>query len=96
MHAKPLNNPENAGIAGHAGQKKQFPMLCTKGLKMTIRYFVFSETLFDNDDDDPIEEVSEFEFLEFEGVIQYERHTMRENGCNQVCLTKYPEWFFKV
>jgi hypothetical protein len=44
------------------------------------------------DDEDPIKEVDEREFLEFDGDITYDRHTIRENGCAQVCLTKYPEW----
>lgn len=30
----------------------------------------------------------ELEFLQFDGEISYERHTMFENGVNQVCLTK--------
>lgn len=62
----------------------------------TIRYFVFSDELFEMDEIDPIEEVSELEFLAYEGQIQYERHTVRENGCAQVCLTKYPDWMMRT
>jgi len=59
-----------------------------------VRFFVYSQELDDQDDDDPIIEVNEHEFLESEGNITYERHTVRENGCSQICLTKYPEGFF--
>ena len=61
-----------------------------------IRYFIFSEDLYALEDDDPIMEVSESEFLAYDGQIQYERHTMRENGVNQVCLTKYPDWMMRT
>ena len=71
-----------------------FIVMTSKGLTMThkIRYFIYDEELDLQDDEDPIKEVEEREFLEFEGDIIYERHTVRENGCAQVCLTKYPEW----
>jgi hypothetical protein len=58
----------------------------------TIRYFIYDEELDLQDDEDPIKEVEEREFLEFDGDITYERFTVRENRCAQVCLTKYPEW----
>ena len=61
-----------------------------------IRYFIFSEDLYDLEDDDPIMEVSESEFISFNGQITYERHTMRENGVNQICLTKYPDWMMRT
>lgn len=35
-------------------------------------------------------EVDEGEFLEAEGVIEYERHTVHANGVDQICLTKNP------
>ena len=57
-----------------------------------IRYFIYDEELDLQDDEDPIKEVEERKFLEFDGDIIYERHTVRENGCVQVCLTKFPEW----
>lgn len=37
-----------------------------------------------------IQEVSELEFIEYKGEIEYQRHTVRENGCSQICLTKMP------
>lgn len=49
---------------------------------MNVRYFIFDEEL------DDIVECSERDFLDYEGVIHYERHTVRENGANQICLTK--------
>ncbi len=51
---------------------------------MIVRYFVLSYELEDAD----IVECSEAEFLAHEGRIEYERHTIRENGANQICLTK--------
>jgi hypothetical protein len=68
--------------------------MTSKGLIMThlIRYFIYDEELDLQDDEDPIKEVDEREFIDFDGDITYERFTVRENGCAQVCLTKYPEW----
>jgi hypothetical protein len=51
-------------------------------MKLNIRFFVL-----DLDDADIIE-VSEAEFLNYDGAITYERHTIRENGVSQICLTK--------
>ena len=50
------------------------------------RYFIY-----DYDDelqDYDIIECSESEFIDFDGAIEYERHTVRENGVSQICLTK--------
>lgn len=58
---------------------------------LPIRFFVYSQELDDADDNDPIVEVEEREFVAFDGVISYERHSVRENGVSQICLTKYPE-----
>jgi len=54
-----------------------------------VRFFIYS----DEEGDDEfavveIVEVDEAEFLEAGGDIIYERHTVRENGCSQICLTK--------
>lgn len=35
-------------------------------------------------------ECDEAEFLEAEGVIEYQRNTIFENGVSQICLTKNP------
>ena len=51
-------------------------------MKINVRFFVFDE------DENDIVEVSEREFINYQGVITYERHTVRENGCSQICLTK--------
>jgi hypothetical protein len=59
----------------------------------TVRYFVYDADLDLIDDPDPIMEVSEREFIVYDGVIHYERHTMSQNGVSQICLTKYPEGF---
>lgn len=53
-------------------------------MKTNLRYFEI------NPDDLEIVEVNEGEFLERIDAgwrIQYERHTIRENGVSQVCLT---------
>jgi hypothetical protein len=50
----------------------------------TLRFFIVDYDL----DEPDIVECSERDFLEYEGPISYERHTVRENGCAQVCLTK--------
>lgn len=49
-----------------------------------VRFFVVD---FEGDEAD-IVEVSEHEWLRAEGLISYERHTIRENGASQICLTK--------
>ena len=50
-----------------------------------VRYFVID---YDLDDGPDLVEVREYEFIAAKGRITYERHTIRENGCNQICLTK--------
>lgn len=55
-------------------------------MKTTIRFFVYDWIEDENDWD--IIECDELEFLQFDGEISYERHTMFDNGVNQVCLTK--------
>ena len=53
-------------------------------MKTIIRFFVYDWYDAEND----YRECDELEFLQFDGVISYERHTMFENGVDQVCLTK--------
>ena len=60
-------------------------------MQHTVRYFVYDLELDRADDPDPITEVNESEFITYDGVIHYDRHTMRESGVAQICLTKYPE-----
>lgn len=55
-------------------------------MKTTIRFFVYD--WIEDESDFDIVECDELEFLQFDGEISYERHTMFENGVNQVCLTK--------
>lgn len=50
-------------------------------MEINIRYFII-------DYDDGHKEVNEGEFLDADGVIEYERHTVHANGVSQVCLTK--------
>lgn len=51
-----------------------------------VRYFCVDEESEDPD----FRECTESEFLEAEGRITYERNTVFENGCSQICLTKDP------
>lgn len=59
---------------------------------MNIRFFVWDEEAVDDlgEPGGDIVEVDEAEFLECDYPIRYERHTVRENGVSQVCLTKMP------
>lgn len=50
-----------------------------------VRFFIVD---YEGEDAPDLLEVSEHEFLEAEGHISYERHTVRENGASQICLTK--------
>jgi hypothetical protein len=50
-----------------------------------VRYFIIDYDLEDGPD---VVECDESEFLKSEGRIEYKRHTMRENGCDQIRLTK--------
>jgi hypothetical protein len=56
----------------------------TKNL-IPVRYFVID---YDLEDGPELIECDEREFLQAEGEITYERHTVRENGVNQICLSK--------
>lgn len=53
---------------------------------MPVRFFINS---YNESEEDDITEVDEAEFLESEGEIDYKRHTVFDNGVNQICLTKY-------
>lgn len=54
-----------------------------------VRFFVVSYDTEDSYTYGPeLVEVSEHEWLKDEGRISYERHTVRENGVSQICLTK--------
>lgn len=50
-----------------------------------VRYFVID---YDLEDGPEAIEVREYEFTQAEGSITYERHTLFENGVDQICLTK--------
>lgn len=54
--------------------------------EMSVRFFVFGWDEEQQEHD--ILEVSEDEFKHHPGTIDYERHTIRENGVSQICLTK--------
>lgn len=56
-------------------------------MKHTVRYFVMDYDTSDGEFD--LIEVDEQKFLENEGQISYERHTVSENGVSQICLSKF-------
>jgi len=51
--------------------------------EINVRFFVY-----DYDTEDIVKEVNEVDFLKHDGVIEYERSTIFENGVRQICLTK--------
>jgi len=53
--------------------------------RLPVRFFIVDYDLEEGPD---IVEVDEQDFLSAGGAIEYKRHTMRENGCDQICLTK--------
>ena len=59
--------------------------------KMPVRFYIFG---WDEEQEEyDILEVSEDEFKRHPGTIDYKRHTIRENGAHQICLTKgLPQW----
>lgn len=55
------------------------------GLKnMSVRFFVFDDETGDT------KEVDELDFISYDGLTEYDRNSIRENGVSQVCLTKMP------
>ena len=57
-------------------------------MKHTVRYFIMDYDV-EGDDEFDLIEVGEREFVEAEGEISYERHTVTENGVSQICLSKF-------
>ena len=55
---------------------------------INVRFFTYCI----NDDEYPdICEITESQFKELKGVITYERHSVFDNGCRQICLTIEPK-----
>lgn len=79
MHA--INNRESVTIGGGVFTPDELKTVVSE-IRPKIRYFIFDEEL------DDIVECTESEFINHTGVISYDRHTVRENGANQICLTK--------
>jgi len=57
---------------------------------MPVRFFIYDEHVETEDAFGDIVEVNETAFLECDYPIEYERHSVFENGCKQICLTKTP------
>lgn len=56
-------------------------------IQIDVRFFSYC---INDDNELDTCEISESQFLKLNGIITYERHTMFQNGCNQVCLTMEP------
>lgn len=54
--------------------------------EMSVRFYIFG--CDEEQQEHDILEVSEDEFKRHPGTIDYERHTIRENGVSQICLIK--------
>jgi hypothetical protein len=55
-------------------------------MHINVRFFIYCG----NNEEWEVVECTESEFLNAEGVIEYERNTAFQNGVNQICLTKNP------
>lgn len=53
-------------------------------MQINVRFFIFDYELEEPD----FIECSENEFINYDGIIHYERNTIRENGVNKICLLK--------
>ena len=65
----------------------------TKGLTPhIIRFFIYDETIINDHDasEGDYTECEEEAFIAAEGLIEYERFTVFDNGAKQVCMTKNP------
>lgn len=62
----------------HAGAECSLP----------VRFFIYDPEA--NAGEGGIVETGFQGFEQADGEISYERHTIRENGCKQICLTKMP------
>ena len=51
-----------------------------------VRFFIIDTDPESGEQD--LFEVGERDFTHHPGTIDYERHTIRENGVSQICLTK--------
>lgn len=59
-------------------------------IDIPVRFFIWDE-----EDECPkydIRECTEAEFEAYDAPISYERNTVFQNGCKQICLTKCPEF----
>jgi hypothetical protein len=56
--------------------------------RSSVRYFIIDYDLEEGPD---IVECDEYDFMRAPGRIEYKRHTVRENGADQICLTKVEE-----
>jgi len=53
-------------------------------MQINVRFFICD---YESEELDFIE-CNEIDFLAYDGIIHYERNTIRENGVNQICLSK--------
>ncbi len=57
---------------------------CIGQITLPVRFFAYGEI----DGDLDLVELTESEFLDIKAPIEYERHSVFENGVNQITLTK--------
>jgi len=57
-------------------------------LNIPIRFFIYDLIQTIDGDSFDLIEVSEAVWLDYDGIISYERDTVRENGVSQIILTK--------
>ena len=69
-------------VAGIDSLNGTYDSLC----EMSVRFYIVEWDEEQQEHD--ILEVGEDEFKHHPGTIDYERHTIRENGVSQICLTK--------
>jgi hypothetical protein len=53
---------------------------------INVRFFTYC---FEDNEPD-ICEITEAQFIQLKGKITYERHSVFDNGCRQICLTVEP------
>jgi hypothetical protein len=60
-----------------------------------VRFFIFDEEIY-NEFDDTYGNFVETDletFKKTKGTIEIKRHTIYENGSNDICMTRIPDWF---
>lgn len=64
-----------------------------KPMNVPVRFFIWKENedALEGEDHNDVFECNESEFINSPYPIDYERHTVFQNGVSQICLTKMPQ-----